>query len=262
MGLLDDLKQQAESQRQQEQSSQEQKLQNYQALHNALLAASHYFSELAGSLNTIKPQVLRTFFIEASSKLENLNQVEYAVRDYRTTVENADYLNEVLLRFRCVGQGLVLRKESQAMVKLLREHLWSHNLRFECNETKNDRGMVESAVFTVNGEVPATVSITGNRDNGMIRLRMKNVEKLGELDYQYEISEFTQEVLEEFAKLLLGKPNKFRTLGRHQQMMHTTTRPRVDLADIQYPQAPQPHDASDGPGKGSLLDNLKALIKK
>lgn len=260
MGLLDDLKQQAEGRKQQLQASQATRDQKRQAVHAALREVSRYLTELADSLNVLKPQVLRYFYVDGPTQLDQLMQYDYMARDRRQPVDNQDYLEEASLRFRCVGsRNQRIQKETPAAIKNLRDYLWGYNLRFECQEIKNDRGLVERAVFTVLAEVPSSVVFTGEWETGQIRLALKNIETVGEVNYLYDAAEVNRDLLEELTKLLLARPNQLRRLGSHQEMIQTT--PRVVISEIQYPQTPEPALAAREP-KGSLLDNLKSLLKR
>lgn len=262
MGLLDDLKQQAESRKQEEQTNQAEKRRNLQAVNAALRGAFQYFTELANSLNILKPEVARSFYIESTTKLDNLRQLNYRVRDRRKTVDQQDYFEEVALRFSWAGsQALVIEKDSPMLIPRLRDYLAGYNLRFECREIKNDRSVVERAVFTIEPEVIASAAFAGNWDTGMIRLTLKNIEVLGSVDYQYDATELDGTLFEELVKLVLGKPNNLRNLGRHQEMLRTTPRLRATISEVQYPSVEQ-LSAPESGTKSSLLDNLKSLLKR
>lgn len=266
MALLDELKQQAESLKRQEQLGQLEKSASFQAVQAALKEASRYLTDLASSLNVVRPLVSRYYYIDASTKLDNLTQAEYLVRERRKTVNNKDFFEEVVLHLRCVGrQSLVLEKDGE-VVERMREYLWGYNLRFDVREIKNERGYAERAIFEVHPDVPVAIRIIGDWSTGQIRLVMRNLEKLGEIEYLYDAPEFNQELLEEFAKLLLGKPNNFRNLGKHQEMMRSTPRPRdaAELARPQPPAAATPPEApqDDTEARKGLLGGLKSLLKR
>ena len=233
MALLDELKQQAEARRQQLQASQATRHLNRQAVHVALREASRYFIELADSLNVLQLPIMRHFHV-SETRLEQLVQCDYNARERRKTVETQDYFEEAGLRFYCAGgQDVRIVKDSPYSIKNLRDYLWSYNFRFECREIKNDRGLVERAVFTVFAQVPSGIVFAGDWDTAQIRLTLKNIETVGEVNYLYDADEVTRELLEELTKLLLARPNQLRKLGRHQEM--TLTAPRVTVRDTTSP---------------------------
>ena len=103
MGLLDDLKQQANEQKQQSNDSQASQSHNAENIQIALKSVYTYLTDLANSLNVIKPEVRKTFHIDTSAKLDNLLQADYRVTERKKTVDQRDRLEEVALRFRWTG---------------------------------------------------------------------------------------------------------------------------------------------------------------
>ena len=269
MGLLDDLKQQADSLRQKQQVTQAEFNQNLLLAHASLKDGLHYLVDLFNSLNIIKPVVPRYYYLEGGvTKLDNLLQCDYNCNSRRLTVDHRDYIEAIVLRFRCVGDGkITIEKESDPMVQRLRDQLWTNALKFDVKEVRNDRGYVERGIFTITCEVPVTITIAGDLENAQIRIITKNLEKLGEYVYVYDFDEFGKEVLEELSKVIIAKPNTFRTTGRKQQAMTTSSAraPRAETASavasphLQTRQTPAA-DAGD-PAK-SLIGNIKSLLKR
>jgi hypothetical protein len=270
MGLLDELKQQAESLRQKQQVTQAELNQNVQLAHTKLKAGLHYLVDLFNSLNIIKPVVPRYFSLEGGiTQLENLLQCDYNCNGRRLTVDHRDFIEAIVLRFRCVGEGsITLEKHSDPMVQRLRDHLWTHALKFEVNEVRHERGYVERGIFTVKCEVPVTITISGDLENAQIKIVTKNLEKLGEYVYVYDFKEFGNEVLEELGKVIIAKPNSFRTTGRRQQAMAKTTNSRAPRGAVANALAArrdaEPEAAMTTPddaGRG-LMYNIKSLLKR
>lgn len=267
MGLLDDLKQQAESRKVQEQTTEAERARHLLEVNAALRSAFQYLTELASSLNVLKPDAARTFYIDAATRFENFRQGDYRVRDRRKTVDHKDYLEEVTLRFSWTGaQPLVVEKDTPALIQRLRDSLAAYNLRNLCKEVKNERGAVERAIFTIEPEVIADAAFAGNWDTGKVRLTLKNVEVLGVVEFQYETTELDGALFEELAKLLLGKPNSLRNLGKYQELMRTTPRLKSTAGETQYPPAPAAIDApATAPSVakgGGLLEGLKSILRK
>ena len=260
MGLLDDLKNQAATQLQREQSSRETRDRNLHAVDRVLRETQNYFIELSNSLNILKPKVYRSFILETTVQLDRLQQADYAVRERRKTVDNRDHFLEVALRFRNAGtENLLFEKDTPTAVERSKEYLWGYGLRFECKEINNDRRMLQRAVFSVISDVQASATFTGDWDSGKVRLVLRNIEKLGDVEYLYDAEEVTREVLEELAKLVLGQQNNLRNLGNYQEMMRSTSRGRS--LEIEYPKAPSA-EQPELPTGGSLLGNLKSLLKR
>jgi hypothetical protein len=263
MGLLDDLKQQADSLRQKQQVTQAEFNQNLLLAHAKLKDGLHYLVDLFNSLNIIKPVVPRYYYLEGGiSKLENLLQCDYNCNGRRLTVDHHDYIEAIVLRFRCAGDGkIVIEKQSDPMVQRLRDHLWTNALKFEVKEVRSERGYVEKGIFTVNCEVPVTITIAGDLESAQIKITTKNLEKLGEYVYVYDFDEFGKDVLEELSKVIIAKPNTFRTMGKRQQAMTTTSvrAPRPEVADTS---APDPEPPAEEASDKSLIGNIRSLLKR
>src|SRR5476651_806446 len=180
MGLLDDLKQQADSLRQKQQVTQAELNQNLLLAHAKLKDGLHYWVDLFNSLNIIKPVVSRYYYLEGGvTKLENLLQCDYNCNGRRLTVDHHDYIEAIVLRFRCVADGkITIEKVSDPMVTRLRDHLWTNALKFDVKEVRSERGYVERGIFTVACEVPVTITIVGDLENAQIKIVTKNLEKL------------------------------------------------------------------------------------
>ena len=273
MSLLDDLKKQADSLRQQQEVSEEQVNQNLLAVNAKLKEALAYWVEMFNSLNVIKPVIARTYFLDSGNvKLEALNQIDYNVNGRRKTIDHHDFIEGVVLRLRCFAdQKVAVTKESDAHVERMREHLWSHNVKFDVKEIKNERGYVERGHFTILCDVPVMVTLFGDFERGHIRIHTKNLEKFGEFHYVYDIAEFGREIGEELGKMILGQPNNLRALGHHQQALRpsnsTSRAPADGAAGAPGTQALEPEpdaqpmmDPSD-PAR-SFMGSLRHLLKR
>ena len=217
MGLLDDLKKQAEARLQQVPSVREGELEKHaysQPVHHALKAASTYLSELAQSLNVVKPDVRRQYYLEGSAKFSNLLQRDYTARDRRRTVGGNDYLLDVSLHFFCVGnESLTFEKETR-QANMIKEYLWAYSLPFQDRDVRDDNGRIVRSIITVSGKVPSSVTLVGDWDSGEFELKLRNVELLGEVNQAFDVGDINRDFFEEIGKLVLGQPNQLRSFGR------------------------------------------------
>ena len=266
MGLLDELKRQADSVREKQQVSQAELSQNLLLAHAKLKDALHYWVELFNSLNVIKPVIPRHYYLEGrSTTLENLLQCDYNVNGRRLTLDHKDYIEAIVLRFRCAAdQKLTIEKKTNPLVQRMREHLWSNNLKFDVKEVRNERGYVERGIFTVICEVPVLITILADLENAQVKITAKNLEKFGEYTYTYDFDEFGNDVLEELGKVIIAKPNQFRVMGKRQAAMRTTTMRASRLEpDDRAPSLPMQSATEDaGDPTKTLLGNIKSILKR
>jgi hypothetical protein len=218
MGLLDDLKKQAENRLQQVPSVRENELEKHaysQPVNSALKEASSYFSELAQSLNVVKPDVRRQYYLEGSAKLANLLQCDYLTRDRRKTVGGNDYLLDVSLHYFCVGnESLTFEKETR-QANMIKEYLWAYSLPFQDRDVRDSNGRIVRSIITVMGKVPSSVTLTGDWDTGDFELKLRNVEVLGDVKQAFDTADINRDFFEEIGKVVLGQPNQLRSFGRH-----------------------------------------------
>jgi len=223
MGLLDDLKQQAVSERQKQQKKEqimeEGRNQKRELAHVKLKDALHYWIEVFDSLNIIKPGITRYYYLEGGTiKLENLTQCDYSVNGRRQTLDNNEYIEAVVLFYKCVAdKKLTIEKQMDPVVRRMREQLTMNHLKFDLKEVTNDFGYIERGTFTVICEVSVLINIVAKLETSQIAISAKNLEKFGESTYIFDFDEFGKDVMEELAKIIIAKPSKLRAMGRHQR---------------------------------------------
>ena len=217
MGLLDELKQQAESLLVKQRTSEENQNEKLQASHARMKTALQYWVDFFKALNVVNPVIPRNYYIEGSAQLENLVQCDYDVNSRRITVQHQDYIDSIELRFRCASDTpITVEKESEVLVKRLREHLWQYGLKFDLREIRKEGAYVERGIFTIHGDVTVRLTLTADLENAQIKLHVRNLERLSEYSCVYDDDEFGIEILEEIGKAIIAKPHKLRTMGRRQ----------------------------------------------
>ncbi|HVS27387.1 MAG TPA: hypothetical protein VHE58_08855 [Burkholderiales bacterium] len=255
MKFLDELKKEAEERKQQEALETQSKLsalgQNFMQLQAKLREIYAYLDDLVKQLNVVKPIVLRSYYIEGLGNFEGLNQKEYALNKTHKSIDNKDFIDTITLRLKCTAEGaLSMEKDTPGLIKTMCEYLRDFKIKFELQEMKNQRGFVDRAVFKVPREVPVTVAFNGNLEKSTIKIQVKNLERLGESTFTYGIDEIDEQLLDEFSKLLVGKPNHFRQLGKHQSTVRTPLS-KTSILDTQYKIEQEPE------AKKSLLGSIK-----
>ncbi len=215
MGLLDDLKKQAEAKLNAppETDTQTNK-NNFPRAQELLKEASSYFTELATTLNVLKPDVRRQFYIEGSTKLTNLLQGGYTTRDRRKSIPGGEALAEVNLLFSLTNNEKLTFEKEERQIARMKEYLWAYSLPFESTDIRDDKGRIVRGAITVFGKIPASITISGDWDKGMMHLTLRNVELLGDVKQSFGIEDIKRDFLEEIGKVVLAQPNCLRDYGR------------------------------------------------
>ena len=267
MAFLDDLKKEAEAQKYQEQVQTQSKLaavsQNFLHVQVKYKEIHHYLLELVNQLNVLSLDLVRPYYIEGFGMIDDFRPRDYALSVDSIRIGQKDYANTLVLRFKCATEKTItVERNVPSQIDNLKDYLWQNNLKYQCTEYKNDHGVVSRAIFNVTNEIPITIRFSADFESAKICLQMKNFSGLTVSEFVYDAREITTELLDEMAKYLIDKPNKFRELGQHQQSMRELTRQARQNKDVSYPQAPaepepEPEEAAKSTG---FFGRLKSII--
>jgi len=198
--------------------------QKLQLAHAKLKDALHYWIELFDSLNIIKSAIPHHYYLEGGAiKLENLKQCDYNVNGHRLTLDHVEYVEAITLHYNCVAdRKLTIEKQMDPIMQRIHEQLLMNNLKFDLKEISNDYDYIERGIFTMTCEVSITINIVTDLENMQIKINTKDLEKFNEYTYIFDFDEFDKDVSKELAKVIITKPNIFRTINKHQQTIRTT----------------------------------------
>jgi hypothetical protein len=259
MGLLDELKKEAESLRNQEaQRSQLLKASAVQ-VDQALRSAFKYLHELFRHLNVVKPACERSYNLLTVGKIDGLTQGDYRI-DYRTSRRNAtEYFEELTVTFRRSKPNTFTIKREAEGIERFRDLLWQNNMRFTSEPVRNDRRVITHEFFTINNEVICGADIVGDYEAGVIRFKLKNVEDFGPTVYTLEPSVIDDKSLEELAKLFIGQTEtNFETYNRKMAFgSGRASYPKIGSKEVQYQPDPTLVEDEEAKKKRSLFGLFK-----
>lgn len=263
MAFLDDLKKEATAQKQQEQLQTQSKLatvsQNFLLVQNKYKDIQRYLQELVNQLNVLNLEMTRSYYMDGIGQIDDFRPRDYAIGIDSIRIGQKDFVNVITLRFKCVtGRELMIERNLPTQIDQQKDYFWHNNVKYQCTEYKNDRGIVTRAVFNISSELPVTIKFSADFENAKIFLHMKNFHGLTVSEFTYDADEITGELLDEFAKHLLGKPSTFRDMGRHQQAMRELTRQARQPKDVQY--AGMKAEEEDIGSKTGIFNRLKGIL--
>ncbi|MBL8383108.1 MAG: hypothetical protein JNM90_08550 [Burkholderiales bacterium] len=215
MGLLDDLKRQAE-QLQAHRSAQargfsESVLQVDEAMHHAFL----YLNDLTKQLNVLNLPSPRTFDLEPGVRFEGMRLTDFFIDFRKKLVEDRERYDHINLTFQQKSsQTIQVRKELPPNIARFEANLRAAGAVFEVNEVRNVRHMVTHADFTIQCVLRAGIRITPDYESCSLRFTLRNIERLGGFALVFAAEEITDPLLEDCARYIMGEPNQFRALGR------------------------------------------------
>jgi hypothetical protein len=217
MGLLDELKKQAETLKGENQrSSAESLVLNTKLTEAKMQQTFQFLSELISQLNVLRPESPRGFDIETAGRFENLVLDDFFLDYRKRKIGDKEYFDYIVLRFKHASdQVLEVKRDSQQLIDRLRDFLMVANIKFEMQETKNERAYVLHAMFKIPYVVRSEVMIQARGDVGQLTFKVKNIERISSFELQFPASEISESMLDEFARYIVGKTNKFKEIGQY-----------------------------------------------
>jgi len=215
MGFLDELKQQAEQAKKQRGEAADAAIDGVQLVNGKLDRIFHYFRELAEQLQVIEPATPLVFPLHGVGDLSNLKVGNLAADYHRKQAGNdfSDLIDRVTLTFSYLNsQKFVVEREEIFQIERLKEHLSRYAFRFALEEQKNAHGLVVRGTFVIPWEVRTLVLVRGDEAQRRIVFITRNVERLGEQEFVFDAERVDDTLLDEFARFMLGQPNRFRGL--------------------------------------------------
>lgn len=211
MGLLDDLKKQAEMVKTQQLSQTSLRDEAIALVEDKMKQTFHYLNDLLKQLAVVKPTNPMVYSVPGVGELSNLQFSESFIDFRRKRLNDRDHFDVITFYVRWgSGENLVVERDMAVTAQKVRDLLFSYNLKFTEEESKNARGLVANTKFTVQPVIVTDVAIKADHENGRLLITAKNLLRLGRDDFVVPAGEIDDAMLEEFAKSLIGQLSTFR----------------------------------------------------
>jgi hypothetical protein len=214
MGLLDDLKKQAESAKGNDASKTAILQSNIAATDGALQAANKYLSTLSSQLNVLKPVSNRVYLLDQVGDITGLMQSDFFADSRSRDVEGKMYVGQVLLNFRCALPKPKEVRRNFDQIEAFHKLLARVGVKYSSQPFKNERGVVTHEIFKVTGEFLVQVLFDGDHVNGVIKITAKNLSEFGFVSMMANARDFNEAILDELTKIIIGQPSDFWKLGK------------------------------------------------
>jgi hypothetical protein len=232
MGFLDELKQEAEAikageaRQQDEAQSLDHVFQT--SLKPAMKRILDYFNQVVEQLNVVSPEARVSYEIEGVCRLDGLQQSEYKI-----SVENPEEPRSFTLSYTCSREGKVrFEKQGKRAAEFHRNYMRSHGLDFNYK-----MGVDGCGVFVLQPWVPVSFTFEADVQNKMIRLRIRNMHTLGAVNYSFSPDKIDDTWLEELAKRVVRRPNRFDELVGNAMPEEARRRLQRELEQIRMQRA-------------------------
>lgn len=211
MGLLDDLKKQAELVKTQQMSQENLRDERVALVEAKMRQSFQYVSDLLKQLAVIKPVNPMVFAVPGIGDLRELAFTDSFIDYRRKKINDKDQIDTISFYLKWSSPGnVVVERDMPAAVQKVRDALFGFNLKFVEEETRNARGVVANTRFTVQAVIVTDVVIRADHERGNLQLDAKNLLRLGADQFVVPAADVTEPMLEDFAKTLIGQPSAFR----------------------------------------------------
>ena len=266
MGLLDDLKKQADDLKAQDTDRTESMRSTAVAIDHALRRSFLYLNDLGKQLNVVQMPSPFKYNLPTIGDIDGLVIKDFFC-DFRSKhFIDKDYYGEVHCAYRNWSDKVLTVKKGPDEMEKFRDTLWQSNMEHKSEQFRDQRKVITHEVFKINCDFRVQAKIEGDHETAKIKIVVKNVGGLDVDLFMMMAQEFNEKAVEEFAKYFIGRPNNWPDLVKRSVLMNrpaANTMPPRPKAKVEpkYVIQPQP-EPKEEEKKGGLLGSLKSLIKK
>jgi hypothetical protein len=261
VGLLDDLKKQADAVKAQDTDRTESLRSSAVAVDHSLRRAFLYLNDLGKQLNVVQMPSPFRFDLPMFGPVEGLVIKDFFC-DFRSKhFIDKDYYGEVHVAYRCCSDQVLTIKKGPDDMEKFRDVLWQSNIEHKSEQFRNERKVITHEVFRVKCDFRVQAKIDGDHESTRMKVMAKNVSGFQVDLFNLLAVEMNAHAIEEFAKYFIGRNNEWGELVKRSVLSVKTPapapRPRADpkyvVQEVRDPPAEE---------KRGLLGSLKSLIKK
>ncbi len=266
MGLLDDLKKQAETLKAQDTDKTESLRASAVAVDHALRRTFLYLNDLGKQLNVVQMPCPFTYKIPTVGDVNGLMAKDFFV-DFRSKhFIDKDYYGEVHVAYRAISDKVLTVKKGPDDMEKFRDFLWQANIEHKSEQYRNERKVITHEVFRIACEFRIQAKIDGDHETGKLKIVTKNVGGF-EMDiFNILALEMNDHAVEEFAKFMIGRPNEWQELVKRSSLntRSATIPPRAaPKTEPQYVVQKGPAKEPEAEEKKSgLFGSIKSILKK
>lgn len=208
MGLLDDLKKQAELAKSQQLSAASLQDATVKTVEAKMKQTFLYLNDLLKQLAVLKPVNPLSFPIPGVTELKNLQYLSSFIDNRKKRINDVEVIDYIAMYVKWGSVAKInIERDMPAPAQKIREGLTQNGVKFTEEEMRSPRGTVAGWRFMVEQAVTTDVKITADHDQPRLLLAGRNLTRLGNDSYIVPSDDINDAWLEEFAKTLLGHPS-------------------------------------------------------
>jgi len=211
MGLLDDLKKQADLVKTQQISQQTLQGDRLKLVEDKMKQTFQYAHELLKQLGIVKPTSPLVYSIPGVTEFRNLAFAESFIDYRKKKISDKEYFDTVHFFIKWAGPDTyTTEKDMPPAMQRIREALWLSKIKFIEEEKKNAKGFVVGAKFVVPASVLTDVIFKADYEQGKLNFQTTHMFGLGVEYLSIPAQEINEGLLDDLAKALIGQPSEIR----------------------------------------------------
>lgn len=212
MGLLDDLKNQADNlqaKEQQDDGLSGEKAQYYEKeIHPRMTEVYKFLNEMVKNLNIIKPETIVNYPILPGGKNQPFRQ-----GDYKVIADNQQQMKEIKLTFKAeLDQPVTLQVKGEDNARKQADLLASYRIHCQRKDFKDNNYKLTHSDFIIAGPVNISVQFVGDIETTSMHLLLSNFESPGVAKRHLDAKNINQDFLDKLGRYLLREDNKLFSL--------------------------------------------------
>jgi len=206
MGLLDDLKKQAEAVKTQRVSQQSMLQESIKLVEAKMHQTFLYLNDLLKHLAVLKPTNPTAYSIPGIGDFQNLEFAQSFIDYRKKKIYDKDYYDYITLFIKWASPANIsIERDMPATIQKVRDVLWNSGMKFVEEEIKKPGGGFQKIKFTVPAAVTCDITISADHENGRLVVKGKHFLRLGADELRIPAGDVNEALLEEFAKMLIGQ---------------------------------------------------------
>jgi hypothetical protein len=208
MGLLDDLKKQAELAKSQQVSAKSLQEDSLKAVDGKAKQTFQYLHDLLKQLAVLKPVNPLNFSIPGVVDLKNLTYMDSFIDNRKKSVHDIEVIDSISFYIKWGSASKIsIEKDMPATAQKIRDGLVQNGVKFAEEEMRSPRGTIAGWKFVVDQAINTDVKVVADHENLRLTIGGRNLLRLGSDQLVVPILDINEAWLEEFAKSLLGHPS-------------------------------------------------------
>ena len=214
MGLLDDLKKQADLVKTQQILQQNLQGDKLKLVEDKMKQTFQYVHELLKQLSVLKPTNPLMFSIPGVSNLIGLALTDSFIDYRRKRIGDKEYFDTIHFFVKWEsGNTVTINCDDAASAQRAREALWASKVKFAEEEKKSPKGILIGAKYTFPAAIVTDITVTADHSQGELLVQAKNLFGVGVEQLKIPAQDVADDLLEDLAKALIGQKSNIE-IGR------------------------------------------------